>query len=80
MLGALNSRMKDDFDLWALSRLYRFQGRTLLKAIKATYSRRNTTIDSRPAGLADEFAGEKAARDGQRGGGGRAEASRHVAD
>ena len=59
MLGMLNSRMKDYFDLWALSRLYSFEGPILVSAIKATFARRNMTIESHPAGLKDEFAEEK---------------------
>jgi hypothetical protein len=59
MLGVLNSRMKDYFDLWALSRLYSFEGPILVSAIKATFARRNMMIESHPAGLRDEFAEEK---------------------
>jgi len=59
MLGMLNSRMKDYFDLWALSRLYSFEGPILVSAIKATFARRNMMIESHPAGLRDEFAEEK---------------------
>jgi len=57
MLGMLNSRLKDYFDLWALSRLYSFEGP--IGAIKATFARRNMTIESDPAGLSDEFAEER---------------------
>jgi len=59
MLGMLNSRLKDYFDLWALSRLYSFEGPILVSAIKATFARRNMTIESDPAGLSDEFAEER---------------------
>lgn len=59
MLGMLNSRMKDYFDLWALSRLYSFEGPILVSAIKATFERHNVMIESHPAGLRDEFAEEK---------------------
>src|SRR5207237_10813671 len=51
MLGMLNSRMKDYFDLWALSRLYSFEGPILVSAIKATFERRNMIIESHPDGL-----------------------------
>jgi hypothetical protein len=51
--------MKDYFDLWALSRLYSFEGPILVSAIKATFARRNMMIESYPAGLRDEFAEEK---------------------
>jgi hypothetical protein len=59
-LGMLNSRMKDFFDLWALSRLYSFDGHTLVKAIKATFGHRATAIEARPLGLENEFANDKA--------------------
>ncbi len=59
-LEMLNSRMKDFFDLWALSRLYDFDGPTLLRAIKATFDHRATAIEARPVGLEDEFANDRA--------------------
>jgi predicted nucleotidyltransferase component of viral defense system len=59
-LATLNSRMKDFFDLWALSRLYAFDGSTLLKAIKATFEHRATAIEARPVGLEDKFANDRA--------------------
>lgn len=58
-LEMLNSRMKDFFDLWALSRLYDFDGPILLKAIKATFDHRATAIEMRPVGLEDEFANDR---------------------
>jgi len=61
-LAGLNSRMKDFFDLWAISRLYPFEGAVLLDAIKATFEHRSTAIDPRPEGLTDEFAQEKSAQ------------------
>lgn len=57
-LAMLNSRMKDFFDLWALSRLFAFDGPILLKAIKATFDHRATAIEARPVGLEDEFAND----------------------
>lgn len=62
MLGTLNSRMKDYFDLWALSRLYTFEGPTLLRALKATFAQRKMTIESCPPGLGDQFAAQKSAQ------------------
>jgi predicted nucleotidyltransferase component of viral defense system len=59
-LEMLNSRMKDFFDLWALSRMYGFDGPVLLKAIKATFDHRGTAIEARPVGLQDEFANDRA--------------------
>ena len=58
ILGALNSRMKDFYDLWALSRLYAFEGSVLLKAIQATFARRETVIEATPFGLEEEFAND----------------------
>lgn len=58
-LEMLNSRMKDYFDLWALSRLYRFEGPTLVNSIKATFTRRNRELEPDPAGLQQVFADEK---------------------
>ena len=41
-LGMANSRMKDFFDLWVLSRDFAFDGATLVKAITATFRRRRS--------------------------------------
>jgi hypothetical protein len=55
-LGILNSRMKDYFDLWVLSRHSDFDGTVLAQAIRATFERRGTAIPSgAPLGLTDEF-------------------------
>lgn len=56
-LGILNSRMKDYFDLWILSRHSDFDGMVLAKAIRATFERRGTVFpDGVPIGLSEEFA------------------------
>ncbi|SCK61115.1 Nucleotidyl transferase AbiEii toxin, Type IV TA system [Variovorax sp. HW608] len=56
-LGILNSRMKDYFDLWILSRHSDFDGAVLAQAVRATFERRGTGIPSGlPLGLTDEFA------------------------
>ena len=56
-LGIANSRMKDFFDLWILSRYTEFDGETLQRAIRATFDRRKTELPSGvPFGLTDEFA------------------------
>jgi len=56
-LGLINSRMKDFYDLWVLSRRYEFDGRTLSKAIGATFFRRGTSVPSEiPLGLGHTFA------------------------
>lgn len=43
-LGILNSRMKDFYDIWLLSRMFDFSGETLSKAIEKTFKNRNTQI------------------------------------
>lgn len=55
-LGALNSRMKDFFDIWFLSRHFSFDGPTLAIAIRETFSRRNTELSPEPLPLTSAFA------------------------
>ena len=59
-LGLFNSRLKDYFDLWLLSRLYAFEGPILVAAINATFGRRGTQVDALTAGLTDSFASDPA--------------------
>jgi predicted nucleotidyltransferase component of viral defense system len=47
-LGRANSRMKDLYDIWVLSRTHEFKGDNLARAIAATFARRNTEIPSEP--------------------------------
>lgn len=56
-LGLLNSRMKDFYDLWILSRQFDFDGATLATAIQKTFANRNTPVLSRPTGFTPEFGG-----------------------
>jgi predicted nucleotidyltransferase component of viral defense system len=59
MLGAVNTRLKDYYDLVALSRLFAFDGQALCDAIIATFERRRTEIpDDVPIGLSEEFAND----------------------
>ncbi len=44
MLGLANTRMKDFYDIWMLSRNYDFDGERLSRAIAATFERRGTEI------------------------------------
>ena len=44
MLGLANSRMKDYYDIWMLSRSYDFDAERLSRAIAATLARRGTAI------------------------------------
>jgi Nucleotidyl transferase AbiEii toxin, Type IV TA system len=57
-LGELNSRMKDFFDLWLLSRSFDFDGPRLSEAIEKTFSRRGTALPKgEPVALTAEFSG-----------------------
>ena len=44
MLGRANSRMKDFYDIWILSRSFDFNDDRLARAITATFERRETPI------------------------------------
>lgn len=54
-LGELNSRMKDFFDVYVLARHFAFDGRTVADAIRATFERRGTALESRPVCFGDAF-------------------------
>ncbi len=55
--GLGNSRMKDFYDLWTLSRLFSFDGAILAQAIAATFGQRHTSIPpGTPTALTAEFA------------------------
>lgn len=55
-LGQVNSRMKDFYDVWLLSRQLDFDGRTLAKAISSTFANRGTEIEAEPIALSEAFA------------------------
>jgi hypothetical protein len=58
-LGMLNSRMKDYFDLRVLVRYSEFDLQILIRAVTATFDRRQTRIPvGVPIGLSDEFAND----------------------
>ena len=58
-LGMLNSRMKDYFDLWVLVRYSELDTQILIRAVAATFDRRQTGIPNGvPVGLSDEFAND----------------------
>jgi hypothetical protein len=59
-LDILNSRMKDFFDVWLLSRRFNFDGATLSDAITATFAQRNTEIPLQPVALSSTFAEDSA--------------------
>ena len=57
MLGLANSRMKDFYDVWILSRSYEFDDDRLSRAIAATFERRGTAIPlEAPVALTQAFA------------------------
>jgi Nucleotidyl transferase AbiEii toxin, Type IV TA system len=57
-LGMLNSRLKDFFDIWLLSRQFDFEGRTLATAVAKTFARRRTVVPAEPVALTDGFAAD----------------------
>ena len=58
-LGRLNSRMKDFYDIWVLSRSFVFDDDRLPRAIAATFARRKTPIPSEsPDALTPAFAAD----------------------
>jgi predicted nucleotidyltransferase component of viral defense system len=55
--GLANTRMKDLYDLWPISRRFELAGATVSAAMKATFARRGTPLPSSlPAGLSERFA------------------------
>jgi predicted nucleotidyltransferase component of viral defense system len=63
MLGRANTRMKDYYDIWLLSKTYEFAGDGLARAIMATFERRKTEIPiAPPGGLNEAFAADPAKR------------------
>ncbi|HUT31897.1 MAG TPA: nucleotidyl transferase AbiEii/AbiGii toxin family protein [Planctomycetota bacterium] len=58
-LGVANSRMKDFYDIWTLSRLFDFDGPDLAGSIRSTFERRRTPVPrTPPIALTAQFAGE----------------------
>ena len=56
-LGMANSRLKDFYDLWLVSRTFDFNHQALSDAVCRTFQRRETALpDALPTGLTDEFA------------------------
>ncbi len=59
-LGRANSRMKDFYDIWILSRSFSFDDDRLARAIAATFARRGTAIPvDRPDALSPAFAADE---------------------
>jgi predicted nucleotidyltransferase component of viral defense system len=63
-LGRANSRMKDLYDVWMLSKAYRFEDDRLPRAIAATFARRETAIPTDlPDALSAQFGSDPAKRE-----------------
>jgi predicted nucleotidyltransferase component of viral defense system len=58
-LGMLNSRMKDFYDIWILSRSFEFNGKQLAEALKTTFTRRETKIQTQPVAFTQSFSTDK---------------------
>ena len=55
-LDILNTRIKDFYDIWSLSKGMEFEGAILARAIAATFARRATPLPQQtPRGLTEEF-------------------------
>lgn len=54
-LGELNSRMKDFYDIWLLSRQFNFSGKNMVEAIRLTFERRETKIPDIVSAFSKEF-------------------------
>lgn len=57
-LGAANTRLKDFYDLWFISHRFEFDTATLLKAIEATFARRQTVLPASPEVFTVAFAND----------------------
>ena len=58
-LGRVNSRMKDFYDVWMLSRIFDFNHESLAQAISATFHRRKTEIPAQlPDALTQDFSSD----------------------
>lgn len=57
-LGMLNSRMKDFYDIWLLSRQFDFEGAKLATAIDKTFANRGTAVEDHPAAFSPAFASD----------------------
>ena len=58
-LGVLNSRMKDFFDIWFLSRTFDFKGELLGEAIEKTFEKRSTPVNLKAALFDPSFGMDK---------------------
>ena len=60
VLGMINSRMKDFYDIWFMAESLEFDFQLLREAVLNTFNRRKTAIPKKtPSAFTDEFASEK---------------------
>jgi hypothetical protein len=57
--GEINTRLKDFYDLWLLSRHFRFDGEVLSRAVRSVFRDRDTAISGRPIGLTARFGSDQ---------------------
>ncbi len=57
--GSLNSRMKDFYDIWMLSRRFNFNGEQLGSAIRLTFTQRSTALSIEVEAFKDQFINTK---------------------
>jgi hypothetical protein len=53
--GVLNSRVKDFYDIWMLSRHFAFDGRNLSEAIRRTFAQRGSEVSRDIAAFSESF-------------------------
>lgn len=58
-LGELNSRMKDFYDIWLLSRQFDFDGQVLATAVAQTFANRNTAFPDEVSAFSARFIATK---------------------
>lgn len=54
-LGAVNSRMKDFYDIWSLATRFAFDGPVLARAVRETFRQRQTTLQASPVAFTTTF-------------------------
>ena len=59
-LGQLNSRIRDFYDIWSLSKQFEFDGPILLRAIVGTFAHRDTLVEANPIAFRSEFTEDSA--------------------
>jgi predicted nucleotidyltransferase component of viral defense system len=59
-LGLLNSRIRDFYDIWSMSRQFEFNGNTLQRALENTFSHRDTEMEPNPIAFQEAFTEDSA--------------------